>query len=396
MRKLAIVALLAIVGAMIPLASVSAQPDTTGQDGGSIMAINAFTPEQPIDLWIRVDGVFTKFALSTPDKQQIDLPTGDHAFQLCLAGSTAVPALGSCTGSAPLGTGGNIHIERNDIINFLIVATAGNPSFVAQAENDTDKTDHDHANVTLVNALFALPVTLCVGTAGNASDTLVVSGPAGPPQLVVGEVNSKNNDTQTLQIHIGSTTCAPGAVNRTQELGFPEGSNTVINITPDTHCTSACGYQIFPGAGIGDTSANVAAFCATLTSAQQITPWLQDLFAEVQVGNPDTYPSPDKVEKVLGKIKEILDGGNEAAPSDIRGAWLTATGGFVKIGQLAAVGYDLNAIPQDSLRQLVDQIDTPAADDEEQVKAKADLGAWFVANCGGAAAAVEAEPSFTG
>src|SRR4029453_9361164 len=125
-------------------------------------------------------------------------------------------------------------------------------------------------------------------------------------------------------------------------------------------------------------------FWRVFVEAANITPWLQDLFAEVEVGNPDTYPSPEKVEKVIVRIAELLEKGNQTAPADIRDAWLTATAAFVETGRLAAVDYDLEALPQDDLRTLVQRIDNPSEDDEEVAAATAALTAWVRGNCFGA------------
>ncbi len=87
-----------------------------------------------------------------------------------------------------------------------------------------------------------------------------------------------------------------------------------------------------------------------MLEAANITPWLQALFDEVEVGNEDTYPSSDKVEKVITQIAELLEKGNQTAPDDIRPVWLRATANFVETGRLAAVQYDIAALPQDDLR----------------------------------------------
>ena len=91
-------------------------------------------------------------------------------------------------------------------------------------------------------------------------------------------------------------------------------------------------------------------FCAVVLEAANITTWLQDLFAEVEVGNEDTYPDPEDVEKVIVRVAELLELGNETAPADIRDAWLTATAAFVETGRLAAVDYDIRELSQDDLR----------------------------------------------
>ena len=162
-------------------------------------------------------------------------------------------------------------------------------------------------------------------------------------------------------------------------------------------CTTDCGYQIFPGEEPPSSSNNVDEFCAVVLEAANITTWLQDLFAEVEVGDEDTYPDPEDVEKVIVRVAELLELGNETAPADIRDAWLTATAAFVETGRLAAVDYDLRELSQDDLRTLVLRIDTPAEDDHEVAAATDALAAWVPANCfGDAAAALEAEPSFTG
>ena len=132
-----------------------------------------------------------------------------------------------------------------------------------------------------------------------------------------------------------------------------------------------------------------------MLQAANITPWLQALVNEIEVGNEDTYPSPDHVEKVINQIADLLDQGNESAPADIKPVWLAATAQFVLTGRLAAVQYDLAALPQDDLRSLVDGIEHPGADDSEEAANTAALTAWVTANCF-ATTAVEAQPSFTG
>jgi hypothetical protein len=382
MRKIAVVAILAIIAAMVPASIASSQPTPGTLDGvGTLMIINAHTT--PLDLWIRVDGTFQKIDLTSTDQEEFQLPQGDHAFRVCGDGSTSE----TCAFAT---TPGSVHVGSNDIINFLISPNPiTGPTWVYAAENDTDKTETDHAKLTFFNVV-GIGIAVCVG------DNLEIVSPAGSANQNVAEFDSKDGEGQLLKIVVGggpATDCAAAPTSR--ELGFPSGSNTVINATINPNCTTDCGYQIFPGEDPPSSSQQVDAFCAVVLEAANITPWLQALVDEIEVGNEDTYPSPDHVEKVINRIAELLEKGNQTAPSDIKPTWLEATAQFVLTGRLAAVQFDLAALSQDDLRTLVDSIEHPGADDPEEAAVTATLTAWVTANCFGTTA-IEAEPSFTG
>jgi hypothetical protein len=392
MRKIAIVAMLAIVAAMVPLSTASSQPTPGSLDGvGTLMVVNS--TNSALDLWVREDGAFQKFDLSGPSKTELQFTTGDHAFRVCGPASTDE----NCTGGvlAPASTPASLHIGSNDIINFVIgdpgLGATVNSSRVYNEQNVTDKTETDHAALTMFSTIPA-PVDVCVN--GNH----VLSLPAGN-SFDYAEFDAKDGEGQEVKFFIpgagAATNCALATVPAaaTVELNFPPGSNTVINRTVNATCTSDCGYQIFPGEEAPNSSQQVDAFCAVVLEAANITPWLQDLFDEIEVGNEDTYPSSDRVEKVLTRIAELLEKGNQTAPADIRQVWLRATAGFVETGRLAAVDFDLTRLSQSDLRCTVDGIEHPGEDDSEEAADTAALTAWVTTNCFGA---VEAEPSFTG
>ena len=75
MRKIAVVAVFAILAAMVPASVATAQPEPGSLDGvGTLMEINAFTA--PVDLWIKIDGTFQKQALASTDQEEFQIPTG--------------------------------------------------------------------------------------------------------------------------------------------------------------------------------------------------------------------------------------------------------------------------------------------------------------------------------
>jgi len=405
MRKFAIIAMLAIVAAMVPMTTASSQPAPGSLDGvGTLMAINPGGPVPALDLWINTDGShWDKFALNAPSQEEIQVPKGTRNFQLCVRflGSLDQTCAQPAGPATPFGTPGSFHIDSNDILNFLVlpVAVGGPPSGAVINENDTEATETDKAKLTIFNASTA-QFDVCVDS------NHVISIPATPPgsaaaNFQVAEFDSKDGETRRFTLYSALLanpfpgSCVEGS--STRDLGFPPGSNTVLSV-PDAllpFCADSCGYQIFPGEEPPGSSNNVDEFCAVVLEAANITPWLQDLFAEVEVGNEDTYPNPEKVEKVIVRIAELLEKGTQTAPADIRDAWLTATAAFVETGRLAAVDYDIRELTQDQLRELVSRIDNPAEDDEEAAAAVAALTAWVPANCFGATA-IEAEPSFTG
>jgi hypothetical protein len=406
MRKFALIAMLAIVGAMVPMTTASSQPTPGSLDGvGTLMVINPGTAVPPVDLWIEIEsGEWQKFEINSPAQEEIQVPDGNRNFQLCVRGAFGGTTDQTCAqpvgGPTPLGTPGTVNVDENDIINFLIlpIALGGSPTAAIINQNDTEATETDKAKFTIFNASTA-DFDACI-------DSLhVIDLPAFVPggttaQAQTAEFDAKDGETRRLTLYspfLGTAPFAGTCVENgtTSDLGFPPGSNTVLSI-PDAllpACGSACGYQIFPGEEPPGSNNNVDEFCAVVLEAANITPWLQDLFAEVEVGNPDTYPSPEKVEKVITRIAELLEKGNQTAPADIIDAWLTATAAFVETGRLAAVDYDIGELTQDQLRDLVSLIDTPQEDDEETAAAVAALTAWVPVNCFGA---VETEPSFTG
>jgi hypothetical protein len=384
MRKIALIAMLAIVAAMVPMTTASSQPTPGSLDGvGTLMIINDGSLGQ-VDLWLEIeDGEFQKLDLAAPSQTEFQVPKGTHPFRVCGESSTDENCTGDPLGSTP----GSVVVNSNDIINFLIT---GSPvvgtDFVYHEENDTEQTETDDAKLTIFNSIPAT-VDVCVG------DDHVISLPVGP-SFQVAEFDGKDGETREVRIQVGAFLgCNVG--DPSTELGFPPGSNTVINLTISATCTSDCGYQIFPGEEPPSTSQQVQEFCAVVLESANITPWLQELFAEVEVGNEDTYPDPEEVEKVLVRIAELLEKGNQTAPNDIRDAWLTATAAFVETGRLAAVDYDISALSQEDQRNLVLGIDNPREDDEEVAAAVAELTAWVTANCFGTTPVV-AEPSFTG
>jgi hypothetical protein len=409
MRKIAVIAMFAIVAAMVPMTTAGTQPLPGTLDGvGTLMAINATGTGGvgvQVDLWIQIDNdQWVEFEMTSPDQEEIQVPIGARRFQVCGQGSTSAdPCVGE---TVPLGSSpGNVTVESNDIINFLI-SPVYFPTYVYAEEMETDPTETDNAALTVVSSIPGVPIDVCLGPDDHETEH-VIQNLVGPGAFQYQEFDGLDGETRRVFIYIGTfavhgSVCgggegiAPPGGPAIQELGFPPGSNTVINLTPDTGCTSDCGYQIFPGEEPPSTNNNIDAFCAVVLEAANITPWLQELFAEVEVGNPETYPDPDKVEKVIVRIAELLEKGNETAPEgEVRDAWLLATAQFVETGRLAAVDYDLEALPQDDLRRLVSSIDTPAEDDHEVVAATDIIAAWVTANCFGTTA-IEAEPSFTG
>jgi hypothetical protein len=401
MRKFAIIAIFAIVGAMVPMGIASSQPTPGSLDGvGTLMAIHPGDSIPQLDLWINTDGShWDKFPLDAPSQNEIQVPDGNRNFQLCLRGlGTVDQTCKQPTGPlTPAGTPGVVNVGENDIINFIALPGLSNPTGAVINQNDTEETETDSAKLTIFNASTA-PFDACIGTDHVISLPAYVPG-SQAAQAQTAEFDSKDGETRRFTLYsvfLGAPfpgSCVEGSTTR--DLGFPSGSITVLSV-PDgllPFCADACGYQLFPGEEPPSSNNNVDEFCAVVLEAANITPWLQDLFAEVEVGNEDTYPSPEKVEKVIVRIAELLEKGNQTAPADIRDAWLAATAAFVETGRLAAVDYDIRELTQDQLRDLVAQIDTPAEDDEERAAATAALTAWVPVNCFGA---VETEPSFTG
>jgi hypothetical protein len=406
MRKIALIAMLAIVGAMMPMSTAGTQPLPDTLDGvGTIMLINPSVPGiGPIDVWIEVDdGNFVKYTVSAPGQEEVQLPKGSHAFQLCFLGvstdQTCAPT------AAPLGPPGTFDISSNDILNGLLGGVflgVGPASGLAINENDTEETETDDTKLTFFNG-SPYPIQVCVDDDLTHDLPAAVFGTVALPQGVA-EFDGQDGETRDIKVYdpvINGGAGLPPFVDCTSPtavtipLGLPPGANTVVT-WPDglfPFCQGACIYQLFPGEEPPHSSNNVDEFCAVVLEAANITPWLQDLFAEVEVGDPDTYPDPEKVEKVIVRIAELLEKGNQTAPPEIVDAWLTATAGFVETGRLATADYDLEALPQDDLRDLVSLIDNPQADDEEAVAAIDAISAWVPVNCFGA---VETEPSFTG
>ncbi|HEY8218383.1 MAG TPA: hypothetical protein VIH82_14690 [Acidimicrobiia bacterium] len=407
MRKIALIAMLAIVGAMVPMSTASTTPLPGTLDGvGTLMTINPGTTHKV--LFIKNEGEFRSYDMPGPSQQEIQVTQGDHTFVICNFVGTFAPIDETCATAVsppvvPFGTG-TVHVESNDILNAIVTGTngiQGPPSNFDVQENDDHQTETDHAKLTMFNYTLGA-FDACVG--GEHVISLPAQAVGGSAPFQVAEFDSKDGEGQDFLLYpaalgkpfipgCGLGSGASAAIVLDQ--GFPTGSNLVINFTGIVggNCGSNCGYLIFPGEEPPSSSQNVDEFCKVVLEAANITGWLQDLFAEVEVGNPDTYPSKEKVEKVITRIAELLERGTQTAPADIKPAWLAATAAFVQTGQFAAAEYDLNQLSQDDLRDAVSLIDNPQADDEEAQAAIDALTAWVPVNCFGA---VETEPSFTG
>lgn len=399
MRKFAMLAIFAVIAAMVPVAAAT----TAGAqlDGvGTIYFVNTDTAQH--DIWIRTDGEWEQLTLASPDQSKFNVTSGQHTYQVCNWGAGGETSDETCAGGSAAGIQGTFRIESNEFLAGVIPTqpTLGGlvPTALDVFELDSDVTEAEHANITLINVT------------GNTADVCISNdhllSTAGVPTQAdrIDEASINGRDLETfddVQLWIANFGFPFGAAcddaafppASVKSLGFPAGSNTVVVLANNPGCTGDCGFQLFPGAEPGSTSQQVSEFCAVVLDAANIRPWLSDLFAEMEVGNLDTYPDPDRIEKVIKRIDAILDAGNETAPKGIRDAWLTATAGFVEFGQFAAVDFELTAFSQDDLRTLVSSIDTPAADDEEDAAANAAITEWVTVNCFGA---ITAEPSFTG
>ncbi len=85
MRKIAVVAVFAIVAAMVPASIASAQPTPGSLDGvGTLMVINAAGRQGCPRLrrsGSEIDGVCQKIVPRAPSKTELQIPTGDQSQQ---------------------------------------------------------------------------------------------------------------------------------------------------------------------------------------------------------------------------------------------------------------------------------------------------------------------------
>ena len=390
MRKIALVAMLAIVGAMVPL---TATVSTAAAGAGELRIINGGTDD--LDFWFHVqDNDWKKFEIDDGNAVDYKFPNQNMQYVVCGDNGTINQ---NCDlqggGSTNVRASGTFALNNGDHLTFVINDT----DQVHVGENDTSATKPDNARIILHNDnSYGIPVTVCVN--GD-----VVLPNVGAQQTADAEAKAgEPNATVALAIGGGGANECAGSPLQLP-LPFPEGTAVAITTTVNPNNSSALAdclgnqscIQIFvTGTKAESSDQLVPEFCAALPGLQQVGPLLDELFKDVKVGNPDTYPSPDHVEDIWNQIDKLLDAGDETVPADIKEAWQQATDELRQLlTGLELVNFDVNSLPQDDLQRIVDGVQEPSGPTPEDQATQAELGTWFTTNCAGA---IEAQPSFTG
>jgi len=389
MRKIALIAMLAIVGAMVPLTTAS----TAAPGTGTVYMING--TDADYDLWIEEDdNVFLKFEIDDGNNDEHIFPAGNKRWVICENDSDSI-TFPTCVGSTTRGSGA-FALNNGAHVTAVITFNGGNPTapILLVGENDTHPTSPDEARITLHNFnAVGQPVSVCVDGKVVLQDvadrtTADDEADAAEPTADVGVLIGGGTDCSTPDLPL--------------PLPFPEGTNVVLSI-PSLSATDALAdcygnrscIQIFVTGTTAESSDQlVPEFCAAIPGAQEIGTLLDSLFLKVVVGDPDTYPDPDEVEDVWKQIDKILDAGDEVVPADIADAWYETTDELRQLlTGLELVNFDLNDLPQSDLQSIVDGIQEPSGPTPEDEARTVLLTDWFTTNCIGA---VEAEPTFTG
>jgi len=305
MRKIALIAMLAIVGAMVPLTTAS----TAAPGTGTVYMINGTANDY--DLWIEEDdGVFLKFEIDDGNNDERIFPAGNKRFVICDNDSTGVnfpnciDATTRASGAFALNNGAHV----TAVINIANPTAPTVPNLLV-GENDTHPTSPDEARITLHNANYTTiaptPVTVCVNGKVVLQDV--------PPGTTADDEAPAAEPIANISLEIGGgTTCTD---TFPLPLPFPEGTNVALSIPSladpsiieDCYGNRSC-IQIFVTGTTAESSDQlVPEFCAAIPGAQEIGTLLDSLFLKVVVGDPDTYPDPDEVEDVWKQIDKILD-----------------------------------------------------------------------------------------
>jgi hypothetical protein len=391
MRKFAILALLAIVGAMVPLSTTVANAENNPT--GTFHFSNGIPASQSggnIDVWL-VNGGSEKVISNMGEGQGADVTraTGNYTLYVCQAGSTdkdcngsgTVPSIG--TKSFALTSGSHISVNINAAGHWLVDAA------------DTNPTKEGFARWTINNNLLLpgpTPAAIAVCIRGD----FVAKAEYGQSDEGDFELDPAAEKAPVGKIIIGASLPADcSAAGTDAPLPFAPGLNFIQTFTTSELCAAdGCLDGVLVGSKAGDTTQDVAAFCAVLPQLQGVGKILDDLFLDVVPGNFETYPSPSEVQDGVEEIQKILDAGDESVTADIKDAYYESTQELRELlTGLQARFYDLKNFSTSDVESLQQGLEEPSGPTPEDQARQAELGAWFTTNCAGA---VEAQPTFTG
>ncbi len=368
MRKLALLAMLALVIGMVPMATAGGQVDA--QANGTVHFVNANVNFQ-IDI---CDGSFPSNTLvddlAFGEAADVELPGGAQDIYIALDPN-------DCTaGPTTLQIVPPINVVGGQETTSILGPSAG---LNTTGVNDTSTTPADTARLTMRNGVLGGPNTgFCIDGA-LVDGTETVPGAQNQVEVPAGAVDE-------LALYVQGSGCTPG-----EPATLAACTNLVFNVFATAQALDVDNQLFIVGCELPTSDMNVSQFCTTLNpDLQAAGDAIDNLFAGVDPDNEATYPSPDAVQAVVDQINAALAAGDASVPDTVRPQWEIVSGGLRDlVAGLTAASYDLANIGPDGVADIVDGLDEPPS--AETTAATDVLTEWYLANC-----IPEGAPTFTG
>jgi hypothetical protein len=363
MRTTTALTLLAVLAAVLPVATASSQSDATG----TLHVVNL--DGSRADVWAGDTKIVANLGVGEAADEVLE--AGTHTLRLCAAGSTGPGPGPECIA---MGSAKKLSLESGQ--NRTVAFT---PSWTV-ATNDQAPTAPGKARYTLHNP-GQVPTQMSVCIDGD----LVAQADAF--QSDDAEVDA--GDDQAVDYFLLEPgvfqSCAEGSPFASTALDLAAGTNLVDTYAPFTTpaCTEAC-VRVLP---VGEdpaapTEPSPSDVCTVVAQLQSIQFALEELFVGVEAGRASTYPDAGRIEGVTASIRALLDAGDATVPADVRDAYLGETAlARDALAVLAAADDDLEEIPEQELRDLVERIEQPAPPTRASSARQAALSEWLAASC---------------
>jgi hypothetical protein len=371
MRKLALLAMLALVVGFVPMTSAGSQVEA--QADGNLHIVNGIgvaDPPGPVTVCEGTDELAT--GLSNGDTADISLSGGVHSLSVALTGAGQ-----DCTTATPIA---DINVVGGQD-QTLILGPAPNQSVFSL--NDTSTTPADTTRLTLRNSFPIGDIGICVG--GELVDgTLITGTGVGTAQAEV------PSGPTTLTLYIG----VAGGCQEEGDATLAACTNLVFNVFSNDTATApaAPDNELFiVGCELPTSDQALTQFCEAVNPGlQAASASLDALFAGVKAPNPETYPPPSEVEAVVDQVNAAIALGDASVPDTIRPQWEIVTSGLRQlVAGLTAASFDFDTIGQAGIQEILDGMaEGPDAETQAAIDVLTD---FYVANC-----LISGEPTFTG
>ena len=370
MRKLALLAMLALVVGFVPMTSAGGQVEA--QADGDVHLVQGIAGPATFDICEGADVLAA--GLGNGDVADFTLPGGNHDLSLATNGGDECGDVTNVPLAPPLSVIGG---EQNT----AILGPA--PGIGVQGVNDTSTTPADTTRLTMRNAFPIGDIGICVG--GELVDGTLIPAPG------VGQAQAEvPSGSTTLTLYIG----VAGGCQEEGDATLAACTNLVFNVSGNATATAinTPDNELFiVGCELPVSDQNLTEFCLAVNPGlQDASSAIDALFAGVKAPNPETYPSPSEVQAVVDQINAALAAGDATVPDTIRPQWEIVTSGLRElVAGLTAASYDLEVIGQAGIQQILDGLaEGPDAETQAAIDVLTD---FYIGNC-----LISGEPTFTG